>query len=70
MSRYKLGNDPRPRRLHSSWHRGASCNFTPSKVNLDEDDALAKYVADGWAPEAPVLAPDAGILRTPASEAS
>ena len=61
-ARYSLGKDPRARRLHSSWYRGSTLNFTPSKLNLTEADALERYIAHGWAPEKPILEPDAGIL--------
>lgn len=61
-NRYSLGTDPARRRLHRSWHRGAHCRFTPSKLNLTEATAIKDYIVDGWAPPAPIIAPDANIL--------
>lgn len=60
--RYRLGNDMRSRRLHRTWYRGPTCNFTPSMINLGEPDAVADYIVKGWAPEQPIIAPDASIL--------
>lgn len=51
---YTQGED-KPRRLHDSWHRGSNTNFIPSKANLAEPDALAKYVFAGWCPPKPVI---------------
>lgn len=61
-ARYNLGDDPRARRLHRTWFRGSACNFTPSFVNMAEDDAIAKYIVHGWTPPEPVIAADASIL--------
>lgn len=60
--RYSLGTDTKARRLHASWFRGPTLNFTPSQINMREENAIEDYIIKGWAPPAPVIAPDASIL--------
>ncbi len=52
---YALGDDRTPRTTHPSWYRGEHCNFVPSRRNLDEPDAIEKYLLHGWLPEAPFI---------------
>jgi len=52
--RYKVGNDP-VKKIHSSWVRGKSRNFIPSKTNLLEEGAIEKYILHGWVPPEPVI---------------
>jgi len=53
--RYQLGEDPHRRKTHQTWYRGEHCNFIPSKVNLEESDAIDRYVLSGWLPAAPFI---------------
>lgn len=48
---------PRAResRGRASWYRGPNCNFLPSKQQLAADDAIARYVLEGWTPERPFI---------------
>jgi hypothetical protein len=57
-----VGTDPKHRRLHASWFRGEIIHFTPSQINMREPSAIEDYIVQGWAPKAPVIAPDASIL--------
>lgn len=52
--RYVLGQDE-ARVAHESWYRGEDCRFLPSRANLAEPDAAAKYVLDGWLPPEPFI---------------
>jgi hypothetical protein len=36
---------------HFSWYRGEHTNYSPTKVNLFEQDAIEKYILKGWLPE-------------------
>ncbi len=52
---YQQGNDGKQRRAHQTWYRGEHCNFIASKANLQEPDAIDKYILHGWTPEAPFI---------------
>jgi hypothetical protein len=52
---YQLGNDGKQRRAHQTWYRGEHCNFIASKANLQEPDAIDKYILHGWTPAAPFI---------------
>jgi len=49
------GDDDTPARFNGSWYRGEHTNFIPSKKNLEEPDAIEKYVLDGWLPPNPFI---------------
>lgn len=46
---YKVGEDA-PMTTAREWWRGENCNFIPSRTNLQEEDAIDKYILDGWLP--------------------
>jgi hypothetical protein len=58
---YKLGQDG-PRKAHGSWYRGPHCNFVPSRANLQEPDAIDRYILSGWAPERPPISKQDAVL--------
>ena len=35
--------------FHGSWYRGKTTKFIPNKVQLKEDDAIDRFIVDGWA---------------------
>jgi hypothetical protein len=37
------------------WYRGEHCNFNPYRKNIDEEDAIEKYVLQGWLPDQPLI---------------
>jgi hypothetical protein len=41
--------------FHGSWYRGPHTNFLPSKAELQEPNAVEKFVLPGWLPEAPFI---------------
>lgn len=61
MSRFlfRTGNDVQP--AHSSWYRGESCNFNPTKAALQAPGGLADYLLKGWLPRAPFISRDMPI---------
>ncbi len=52
---YALGEDRTRRTTHPSWYRGEHCNFLPSRKNLQESNAIERYVLHGWLPDAPFI---------------
>ena len=40
---------------NESWYRGEHTNFIADKTNLQEEDAIKKYVLKGWLPKAPFI---------------
>ena len=59
---YRLGSDRKQRPLHSSWHRGSTTNYTPSKKNMAEKQAIERYILHGWVPKAPPIKPGSRIV--------
>lgn len=43
------------RQCHTSWYRGEHLNFIPSKTDLQDPEALDKYILKGWVPDEPIL---------------
>ena len=35
--------------FNGSWYRGKTTKFIPNKVQLKEDDAIDRFIVDGWA---------------------
>lgn len=42
-------------RAHASWYRGEHTNFHPIHSNLSEENAVEKYVCEGWLPKQPFI---------------
>ncbi len=57
----KVGDASKPASFNGSWWRGPKANFIPARENLQEPDAIDKYVVDGWLPDAPFLTKDLRI---------
>jgi GSCFA family len=41
--------------FHGTWYRGPHTNFLPSKAELQEPNAVEKFVLPGWLPESPFI---------------
>jgi hypothetical protein len=47
--------------VQATWYRGEHCNFSPTKADLMEPDAIDRHVTAGWLPPAPFITRAHGI---------
>lgn len=50
-----LERDGQQAKFHGSWYRGEQTNFIASKADLQREDAVLRYILEGWTPAVPFI---------------
>ena len=58
--KFKYEQDGKMKKLNTSWFRGKTTNFLPSKEELS--NGLEKYIFEGWLPDQPFITRDTPIV--------
>ena len=48
--------------MHSTWYRGEHTNFNPTKALMARQDAVDRYIVEGWTPQSPPIDQNSKIV--------